>query len=160
MSTSATETAEAITLPATWHLEFLHAAGRAASRFLIALRDEQRLLASPCPRCGRVYVAPRDFCEECFVKTSDEWVAVGPVGEIRAFTIGYTELPGYPQTPYAIAYVQPDGADTAICNFVEGIELADPHAAAAALKLGTKLRAVYASTREARITDFHWEPAS
>jgi hypothetical protein len=151
---------EQITIPGSWNLAFEHAAGRAASRFLVALRDRQVLLASPCPSCGRVRVPPRSFCEDCFVPTSDEWVEVGPAGTIESFTITYADFPGYRQPPYAIAYVRLDGASTAIGNYVEGVDLSDPDAAAAALAIGTPVRAVFSERREGRVTDFHWERAT
>jgi len=53
------EHSERVTLPGLWHLEFEHAAGRAASRFLVGLRDDQVLRASPCPSCERILVPPR-----------------------------------------------------------------------------------------------------
>jgi uncharacterized OB-fold protein len=148
---------EQITIPGSWNLAFEHAAGRAASRFLVALRDRQVLLGSPCPSCARVRVPPRSFCEDCFVQTSDEWVEVGPEGAIESFTITYAAFPGYRRPPHAIAYVRPDGASTAIGNYVEGVDLGDPEAAATALAIGTRVRAAFAPAREARITDFHWE---
>lgn len=145
-----------ILIPGSWHLEFEHAAGRAASRFLAALRDQGTLLASPCPRCGRVRVPPRSFCEDCFVRTSDDWVEVGPGGVIEAFTITYADFPGYPEPPHAIAYVKPDGAGTAMANFVRGVDLSDPVAAAGRLAVGTRVRAVFEEARQARISDFCW----
>jgi uncharacterized protein len=150
---------ELITLPATWHLEFEHAAGRAASRFLVGLRDRGILLASPCPKCRTVYMPPRSFCEACFVRTTEEWVEVGPHGCIEASTIGYAQFPGYPTPPYALAYVRLEGASTAMCNFVHGVELTDPVAASQRLSIGTPVSAVIHEERIARITDFHWQVA-
>lgn len=152
-----TASPEQIRIPASWNLSFEHAAGRAASRFLVALRDQGVLLASPCPGCGKVRVPPRAYCEDCFVRTSDDWVEVGPAGEIVTFSITYAAFPGYPEPPHAIAYVRPTGADTAICNFVRGVDLTDPDAASKMLAPGTRVRAVLSDDREARVTDFHWE---
>jgi uncharacterized OB-fold protein len=152
MSESGT-VAERILIPGSWRLDYSHAAGLAASRFLVALRDEGRILASPCPRCGRVRVPPRSFCEDCFVHTSDDWVEVGPGGVVEAFTVTRAEFPGYPPPPHALAYVRLDGAGTAMANFVEGLDLsADP-----ALTIGDRVRAVFAAERQGRITDFHFE---
>jgi uncharacterized OB-fold protein len=156
MSTTTSGTDERLTIPGRWDLEFEHAAGRAASRFLVALRDHGVLLASPCPACGRIRVPPRSFCEDCFVPTSDEWVEVGPEGTVEAFTITYAAFPGYRTPPHAIAYVRPDGASTAIGNYVEGVDLTDPDAAAEQLAVGTRVHAVFEATREGRVTDFHW----
>lgn len=151
---------ERIVIPASWNLEFQHAAGVAASRFLVALRDREVLLASPCPSCRRIFVPPKSFCETCFVPTEDNWVEVGPEGRVEAFTFTYARLPGYREPPYAVAYVRPDGADTAIANWVSGIDLTDARAAAAALAIGTRMRAEFSEIREARITDFTWALAT
>ncbi len=142
-------------IPGSWRLDYSHAAGRAASRFLVALRDEARILASPCPRCARVRVPPRSFCEDCFVRTSDDWVEVGPGGIVEAFTVTHAELPGYPPPPHALAYVRLDGAGTAMAILVEGLDLAD--ADRPPLAIGDRLRAVFSAERQGRITDFHYE---
>lgn len=115
-------------------------------------------MASPCPRCGRVYVPPRSYCEDCFVKTSDEWIEAGPEGAIEAFTVTYASFPGYPEPPYAVAYVRPDGADTAMANFVSGVDCTDADTAVKRLSIGTRMRAVFGPDRKGRITDFSWEP--
>ena len=150
--------AERIVIPATWHLEFAHAAGIAASRFLAALRDDEVILASPCSSCGRTFVPPKAYCEDCFVPTSDDWVPVGPEGVVEAFSITYAELPGYKDPPYAVCYVRPDGASTAIGNWVVGVDLDVAEAAALRLAIGTRARAVFAIERSGRITDFSWTP--
>lgn len=155
-----TDTGERVTLPGLWHLEFEHAAGRAASRFLVGLRDDQVLRASPCPNCRRILVPARNFCEDCFVPTSDNWVDVGPEGVVESFTFTYARFAGYADPPYGVAYVRPDGATTAIGNFVTGVDFTDPAAAAARLAIGTRMRAAFRpdGERQARITDFTWEP--
>ena len=148
-------TAERILIPGSWRLDYSHAAGRAASWFLVALRDEGRILASPCPRCGRVRVPPRSFCEDCFVRTSDDWVEVGPGGVVEAYTVTRAEFPGYPPPPHALAYVRLDGAGTAMANFVEGLDLEGDRPP---LAIGDRVRAVFAPDRQGRIRDFHFEP--
>ncbi|WP_218184355.1 Zn-ribbon domain-containing OB-fold protein [Aeropyrum camini] len=45
--------------------KYMFSAGQAQSRFLQGLR-EGRILGVRCPRCGRVYVPPRSYCEYCF----------------------------------------------------------------------------------------------
>jgi len=142
-----------------WNLEFSYAAGATASRFLIGLRDHEVLLASPCTSCERIYVPPRAFCEDCFVPTTDDWIGVGPEGSVEAYTITYFDLPGYPRPPYALAYVRPDGATTAMANFVTGIDVTDPRRAANHLAIGSRMVAEFGSERSGRITDFSWAPA-
>jgi hypothetical protein len=49
-----------ISVPYTWWV------GETGSRFLLALRDEGRILGNRCARCNRVYVPPRKNCGRCF----------------------------------------------------------------------------------------------
>lgn len=145
-----------VVIPGAWHLDFRHAAGPAASRFLTTVRDRGVLTASPCPSCGRIRVPPRDFCEECFVPTSDDWPDVGPRAVIEAATIGYTSFPGYPEPPYALVYARPEGADTAIGNLLLGIDLSDYHVALERVHIGAAVTAVFGDERSGLVTDFHW----
>lgn len=152
-------TTDNLVVPAEWHLSFDHTLGPAATTFLTALRDDQQLLASRCDRCARTIVPPRDFCERCFVPLAPPEHVLPPEGEIKGYTIVHAELPGYRKPPYAVAYVELDGADTALGNYLEGVDLADPRAADERLAVGARARAVFADDRQGRITDFHWEPA-
>jgi uncharacterized OB-fold protein len=145
-----------VVIPGSWRLDFQHAAGPAASRFLTTLRDRGALTASPCPACGRIRVPPRDFCEECFVPTSDDWLDVGPHAVIEAATIGYTSFPGYPEPPYALVYARPEGSDTAIGNFLHGIDLTDYRVALEDMHIGAAVTAVFEDERCGLVTDFHW----
>lgn len=147
-----------IHVPGRWDIEYDHSAGETASRFLRTLRDDAQVIGRRCPDCERVLVPPRGFCERCFVDT-DEWVEVGPEGRIESFTVVPRHLGAGPEAPFALAYVQLDGADTAMVNLVEGIDLDDPEAAAERLAVGSRVTAVFADAdeREARVTDFHYE---
>ncbi len=41
--------------------------GPVMGKFLKALRDEKRIMANVCPRCGRSQVPPREVCAVCRV---------------------------------------------------------------------------------------------
>ncbi|MEB3788246.1 MAG: Zn-ribbon domain-containing OB-fold protein [Desulfurococcales archaeon] len=62
-------------------------AGAAQSRFLKGLK-EGKILGVKCPRCGRVYVPPRVYCEYCFAPTS-EWVELPGTGEVHTAVVSY-----------------------------------------------------------------------
>ncbi len=144
---------EIITIPGHWDITYNYAAGVTGSEFLRRLRDEKRISGVKCPKCQRVLLPPRGFCERCFVAT-EGWVDVGTSGVIEAFTITSEPFEGLPTPPYAIAYVTLDGASTAMLNFVRGIDLADLKAAAKKLAIGTRVRVEWAEERQGRITDF------
>ena len=138
-----------------WNIHYDYAVGETATRFFLRLRDEGRIVGRRCPGCEAVLVPPRAYCERCFVRTV-EWVDVGPQGTIEAFTIVYEPFDGLPEPPYAVAYVTLDGATTAMANFVKGLDLSAPEAAARQLAVGSRVEAVFAVEREAKITDFHY----
>lgn len=153
-----TETNDTIHVPGHWDIKYDHSAGEIGSRFLKTLRDEGRLIGRQCPECERVLAPPRGFCERCFVDTA-EWIEIGPGGRVESFTVVPDDLGAGPDAPFALAYVQLDGADTAMVNQVKGLDLSDTEEAASQLKIGTRLTATMKpeSDREGLITDFHYE---
>jgi uncharacterized OB-fold protein len=145
-----------IFIPQRWDIKFNHAAGETGSAFFNAIMERKEILGKKCPRCKRVLLPPRSFCERCFVETT-EWVKVGREGKIQAFTIVYEKFEGLPTPPYAIAYVLLDGANTAMANFVKGVDLSDVNQALERIKIGAMVRVIFKRKREGRITDFWYE---
>jgi uncharacterized OB-fold protein len=139
-----------------WDLTYRHAADPVAAAFFRALRDDAKLLGARCPQCERVLVPPRPFCDRDFCETT-ELVEVATEGTIELFTIIYHRIHGLPDPPYAIAYVRPDGADTALVNFVRGVDFEDREAALAALAIGNRASIRFAEERSGDMTDFHFE---
>lgn len=148
---------EPLIIPGRWDLPFRHAAGRVASRFFQALR-ERRILALRCPRCARVLLPPRPFCERCFVPL-EEWVEVGQEGTLEAFTVCYARFTGLPDPPYCLALVKLDGADTALQHLLGEVELGDVERMKRAIRIGMRLGAVWREEREGNIRDIrHFRP--
>lgn len=159
MTTSDTATAApSRILEETWHLTYRHSMGETATRFFDALRDEGVLLARRCPSCRRALLPPRAFCERCFVRTT-EWVRCGRKGVLEAFTIVAQTFQGLPEAPYCFGYVRLEGADTAILNYIRGLDLRDPRAAAGRLTVGLPMRLELKPQRDGRMSDFWFEPA-
>ena len=154
--TPAETEAELLRLPGTWNFEYTYFAGETASRFFAELRDNRRVMGRRCPACRRLLVPARSFCDACFEPTTS-WEAVGEVGEIDTFTILTATFPGLPEPPLVIAFVTLEGADTAILNFVRGVDLSDIDAAGEFLFDHPSVRVVFDETRHGRITDFHFE---
>ncbi len=117
-------------------IPFKYAAGQTGSRFLVALRDGQRILASRCGVCARVAVPLRAFCPACGADDLAEF-EVGPGGTIVAWT----------ETPDAGSYalVRLDGADTAFLHRL----LAAP----AGYCIGQRVRVRFVASRHASILD-------
>lgn len=146
---------EVLVIPGEWHIRYNYSAGRTASKFLLGLKEEKKVYATRCARCGLVMLPPRAYCERCFV-AADDWVEVGQEGTVMAATIVPEKFEGLPDPPYAIAYVKLDGASTAMVNFVEGLDLSDIRVAAERLKPGARAKVVFRDQREGRVTDFYY----
>lgn len=152
MNTSTTP--ELLVIPAEWRVRYNYPAGETATKFFAALR-QKRILATRCSASGISYLPPRAYCERSF-EPCDEWVEAGQVGTIEAATVVSAAFENLPTPPYAIAYVRLDGVDTALLNFVRGIDLSDPGVAAEKLRPGTRVRVAFDDQPEGRITDFHY----
>ena len=66
--------------------------GVAGERFFKAFRDQQQILASPCPKCHAWLLPPKMYCERCFEETSNDWAPLQGPGYIRSFTVLHYSL--------------------------------------------------------------------
>jgi uncharacterized protein len=150
--TNAPDPAEVFT--AEWHIRYQFPVGNVAARFFAGLR-ERKILATRCAKSNMTYLPPRAYCERSF-EPCDAWIEAGQAGTIEAATIVSAAFETLPPPPYAIAYVRLDGVDTALLNFVRGIDLGDVPAAAARLLPGSRVRVQFIDSPQGRITDFHY----
>ena len=143
-------------LSRAWHLEFAHAAGRAASRFLVGLRDDGPCGRRPAPSAPDARAAP-EFLRGLLRPHQRR------LGRRRARRGGgvvhvhLRPLRRLRRPALRGGLCPPRRCATAIANFVTGVDFTDPAAAAARLAIGTRMRAVFRPERQARITDFHFE---
>jgi uncharacterized protein len=140
----------------TWNITYDHALGETASYFFTQIRDNAKIYGRRDAKSGRVLVPPRAFSDQTLEPTK-EWVAVGPGGQIEAFTIVYEAFRGLPDPPYAFGYVMLDGADTALGGLFKGLDLKDPAVAAKHLAIGTRVTTKFADQRKGDILDFWFE---
>lgn len=144
---------EPIEIPGNWQFQYNYFAGEHASRFFAELRENRRVMGTRCPKCKRVLVPARSFCDACFVRTTD-WVPVAGEGILETFTILTAAFPGLPEPPIVLAYVTLDGADTALVNVVTGVDCSDIDAAAARLNRQPRVKLAFKDDAQGRITDF------
>lgn len=135
-----------------WDLTYQHTADPTTATFLRTLRDDAKLLGSRCPVCRRVLAPARPICDRDFCRTED-MVELAPAGTLELFTIVHLAIDGLPEPPYVLAYVRPDGADTSLPGFVEGVDLSSDAAAVAALQIGSEVEIAFRQERVGRITD-------
>ena len=133
-------------------LRYDYALGEVAGRFMAGLR-EGRILATRCSTSGLTYLPPRAYCERSFAKC-DSWVEASLEGTIEASTIVVRGFEGKRKPPVAIAFVRLDGINSAIGNYVDGLDLSNYDAAMVKLEPGKRVRVQFAESREGRITDF------
>ena len=144
--------AQPATLESEVTLRYSYSLGEVAGRFMQGLKDG-KILATRCSKSGLTYLPPRAYCERSFERC-DAWVEAAHVGVIEASTIVVRGFEGKRATPVAIAFVRLDGIDSAIANYVDGVDLSDFEEAMTKLAPGRRVRVVFAAEREGRITDF------
>jgi uncharacterized protein len=133
-------------------LRYDYALGEVAGIFMQGLR-EKKILATRCSQSGLTYLPPRAYCERTFQKC-DGWVEAALEGVIESSTIVVRGYEGKRKAPMAIAFVRLDGIDTAIANYVDGVDLSDFDAAMKAIAPGKRVHVMFAQERFGRITDF------
>jgi uncharacterized OB-fold protein len=132
-----------INIPYNWW------AGDTASKFLIAIRDEKKILGTKCSKCDRVFIPPRKTCPTCFTENM-EWMEVSNEGTVRAFTIARRQLAALPKkVPVCFALIILEGADTALLHYLGEVDPAD-------IKIGMRVRAQFAEERNGNIMDIDY----
>ena len=125
-----------ITIPYKW------TTGPMVGRFLGELRDNARILGAHCEGCGKVYAPPPDICGECF-RPPETWVELSGEGTVVAVSVVERRMPWSPvETPYALALIRLDGADTNMVHLVSDD-----------IRSGDRVRAVFIRERAGTLLD-------
>ena len=124
-----------LNVPFTW------AAGEYVSKFLIALRDEGKILCNTCPECGRTLVPPRPICGRCHVRMSEKFQELSDKGTVLIFNVFEQSFwdPSYGkqrEVPHTIALIQLDGPPTIFTHFLEETDVNKLH-------MGMRVQAVW-----------------
>ena len=126
-----------LTIAGRANVEYRWDVGTAMAGYLDGLRRGV-ILGRLCPRCQRVLLPPRAFCEQCFAPTV-RWVELGDGGTIDTFAICHIAWDATridtPQVPAVIAI---DGAapGMGMLHLVAGV---DP----GLIRVGQRVRAVW-----------------
>ncbi|RYE42707.1 MAG: DNA-binding protein [Hyphomicrobiales bacterium] len=136
----------------TISLRYDYSLGEVAGKFMDGLK-QGKILATRCSKSGLTYLPPRSFCELSFERC-DSWVEVGLTGVIEQSTIVVRGYEGKRKAPQAVAFVRLDGSDSAIANYVDGLDFNNLKAAMAQIAPGTRVKVIFSSERQGRITDF------
>jgi len=68
-------------------------AGFAGSKFFYELKENGRIVASRCKKCGKTELPPKAFCVDCF-DTDIEYVEVEPPGFVYTYSVSFYDLDG------------------------------------------------------------------
>jgi hypothetical protein len=131
--------------------------GPVMGRFLRELRDNRRIMANRCPKCGRHQLPPREVCAVCRVEAT-EWDEIGPEGTIRDFDVIYYASPDpltgeTRQVPYVLCWADLDGAhgDAPLWHLLDTKDLGR-------VRRGARVRVVFAEERRGATEDIqHFE---
>jgi uncharacterized OB-fold protein len=124
-------------------------AGETASRFFIALRDEQKILGTRCAKCKKVFLPPRKTCPVCFTPNED-WVEISPRGTLLTYTVVRRHLASLPKKPPVIyGLIKLEGADTAFLHILDEIRPEN-------VKISMKVEARFAEKRSGTIFDIKY----
>ncbi len=134
-------------------LPYTYFVGRAGSKFLTTIRDEKKIMGIKCGSCNKVYVPPRQNCDVCMEYIKDNWVDLKGTGEITNYTIVRYEDKHLPKkSPYVLALIKLDGADSPMAHIVEGVDLDN-------VNIGMKVKAVFAEEPKETLMEIdHFEP--
>lgn len=117
------ETQELIELDGRIKVPYLWSAGEVGTRYLTALSEEKKFFGTRCPNCKIVYHVPRRNCPDCFEECG-EWVELGPVGVVEAFTVvrrHHPQLAPLP-LPFGFGVIKLEGADTGFLHLISEFE--------------------------------------
>jgi uncharacterized protein len=132
-------------LPGELSVAFRYTPGVGTTAFFEALRDRGVFLGSRCERCGVTYLPARVFCERCLAELEPS-VECGPEGELVSWTVARVDVDDRPlDAPVVFGLVKLDGADTVLLHRIVDVD-GDP-------EIGSRVRAVLASTRDGSILD-------
>lgn len=135
--------------------DYIYTAGVAGERFYIALRDEEKLLATHCDKCNITFMPPRMYCDKCFAELAN-FMEVPSNGVIESYTITYFDRDGQPlPDPEILAFVKIDKTNGGLIHRIGEIK---PES----LKIGTKVTAVFRAKNERKgaLTDIkYFKPA-
>lgn len=103
-----------------WHQTYRHSLGK-YSRFFLELENE-RFLATRCPECETVWSPPRPVCPRELAVT--EWIELSGRGRLAGYSILHYAPSMAPdlETPYVLAYVEMEGADTLFAHLLRNVE--------------------------------------
>jgi len=118
-------------------------------RYVAGLKDK-KLQGTRCPKCGRVYVPPKDICGKCYEVIDENWVEVKDQGELVNYTVGYTSITGQPYPePQITGTIRLEGSSSWALGPIKGVKPED-------VKVGMKLKMVWRDEPKGQLGDIQY----
>ena len=128
--------------------------GVAGERFFKAMRDDQQILVSPCPKCQDRLLPPKMYCERCFEETSEQWESLDGPGYVRSFTVMHQSLEEAPlEIPEVVVLVSWEGVRGGLMHRLKEVDPAE-------VFIGMAVEPVWSDQRVGAMSDIsHFRPA-
>lgn len=141
----------------SWELDFSLNLGETDRKFFEGLK-EKRILGKQCPDCGRTFVPPQPYCDECFAKT-DEWVEMENEAVIESYTVTFRQFRNMPEPPYVNGAIRVGDSVTSLLHFIGGIDYDEPEDLIEKVSSGMTVEPVWQDEPEGDILDIeHFQP--
>ena len=128
---------------------YKYSVGSIGSRFLIALRDDKKIIGMKCPTCNKVYLPPRVVCSTCYGQL-DEWVDLDGKGTLQTYVVVHYALQVHPvEPPFAYGIIKLDGADTGLTHLLGEMDLNE-------ISMGMRVEPVFREERQGNILDIKY----
>jgi hypothetical protein len=135
-----------------YHIDYIHSYGQ-DSPFFAGLTNRV-LLGRRDPESGYTYATPRNHDMASGQET--DWVRLPDEGKVHAFTVCYFGSEEFlPQTPFVLALIEFEGADTLFLSRLVGVDPAAPSLD----WIGMPVRAQYLRNSKLKPTDVYFVPA-
>lgn len=101
--------------------------GFAGSKFFKELKENGKIVASKCVKCGSILLPPRAFCTCCF-SDNVEYVDVGIEGYVHTFTISYVDIDGSRlKEPIIWALIKFPGVEGGLIHRLSDVKIGEIH---------------------------------
>jgi len=135
-------------------LSYEHAYGHFYGSLFDSVRNDRRIRGVRCPSCRNVLVPPREYCDVCYVPTTD-WIDVPDTGVVQACSVVHIEFIGQRvPPPYVYAEIVLDGTSTRLIHTVGGLSAEE--ARAGVVRPGSRVAAVWSDRATGSLSDIEY----
>lgn len=117
------------TTPMHWlgnmQADYFYSNGVAGDRFFKNLMKKGTFMVSKCGKCGKIFVPPRLYCEDCFVEIPEkDFTDVPAKGIVRVNTTARLDAHGEPlKEPVVLGLITIDGTDGSMLGRIKTNDL-------------------------------------